>query len=92
MLCFHIVLEFVFLVGCGCTVAGLWCNYRQMGEMAETNLKGLIHLITTTKDCRLPHSSNMLFVCQAADNVGLHLKCLLCKIPVEAASDVLKLF
>lgn len=34
-----------------------------MGEMAETNLKGLIHLITTMKDCRLPHhSTNMLFV------------------------------
>ena len=55
-------------VSCGgCTLAGLWCNSRQMGEMAETNLKGLIHLITTVKDCRLPHhSSNMLFVHQFA--------------------------
>lgn len=53
-------------IGGGCTVADLWCNRRQMGEMAETNLKGLIHLITTTEDCRLPHSSNLLFVCRAA--------------------------
>lgn len=34
-----------------------------MGEKAETNPKGLIDLITTTKDRRLP---NMLLCCQAA--------------------------
>lgn len=39
-----------------------------MGEMAETNLKGLIHLITTTKD-----SFNMLFASQAAAGVPLLL-------------------
>lgn len=74
----------------GFTVAGLWCNSRQMGEMAETNLKGLIHLIATMKDCRLPHSPHLqhAVVCQAAGApimLAYVAKCRLCITSDETA-------
>lgn len=54
MLCHHGLCENARGNMCVCVcvcAAGLWCNSRQMGEMAETNLKGLIHLLATTKSC-----------------------------------------
>lgn len=38
-----------------CDRPPLWCIHGQMGEKTETNLKGLIHLITAWTDWRLSH-------------------------------------